>query len=492
MEKTDWESVNYAELRRYAKEAGFKANQKAEILRQILREHYSAGISGGGTPVQPQQPAAVEIMEVESVGVEPEAAQTEAVTTLDAAAFVTKRRGRRASKRHNSGEGLTECNPNINLVSPRCPSDENVPDSGNRSAKRRRVSAAQDSQMSGLAENKIETNGETQELREKEKKVTKPGKIPRLVKTNKPALKPVTPNFKKLHEAHFNKMESIDSYVQRKKKQLEAHSTSVKELKSLSDKTIAAKTAGKPQAVLKGRATPVEKKPVPDKRRHTHLASNKPAVQDSVPFKPSVLSTRRINVRFSELPHSNDEQKSTLAKTPARKSFVCTPVRRATVGTPARKSTVGTPARKSTVVTPARKSTVGTVEAETKASVLPSMKTPGSTFVFSAGNTTLTGTPGTSKKAAFDLKASLSRPLNYQPHKGKLKPFAPSQENSVGKPQTPPSKSVSKPAQTLQSHQKNFKQHQVQTRDERRAKHQGDRKQKKENMLGARRGLVMA
>lgn len=40
-------------------------------------------------------------------------------------------------------------------------------------------------------------------------------------------------DFKKLHEAHFNKMESIDSYVQRKTKQMDAYRNSVKELKVL-------------------------------------------------------------------------------------------------------------------------------------------------------------------------------------------------------------------------------------------------------------------
>lgn len=38
-------------------------------------------------------------------------------------------------------------------------------------------------------------------------------------------------DFKKLHEAHFNKMESIDSYVQRKNQQMVALRNTVKELK---------------------------------------------------------------------------------------------------------------------------------------------------------------------------------------------------------------------------------------------------------------------
>lgn len=38
-------------------------------------------------------------------------------------------------------------------------------------------------------------------------------------------------DFKKLHEAHFNKMESIDSYMQRRNKQMEVLRNSVKDLK---------------------------------------------------------------------------------------------------------------------------------------------------------------------------------------------------------------------------------------------------------------------
>lgn len=40
-----------------------------------------------------------------------------------------------------------------------------------------------------------------------------------------------SPDFRKLHEAHFSKMESIDSYVQRRNKQMEVFRNSVKDLK---------------------------------------------------------------------------------------------------------------------------------------------------------------------------------------------------------------------------------------------------------------------
>lgn len=39
------------------------------------------------------------------------------------------------------------------------------------------------------------------------------------------------PDFKKLHEAHFNKMESIVTYVERKKRTIDAFKNPVKELK---------------------------------------------------------------------------------------------------------------------------------------------------------------------------------------------------------------------------------------------------------------------
>ncbi|KAG7256911.1 hypothetical protein CRUP_036157 [Coryphaenoides rupestris] len=222
-------------------------------------------------------------------------------------------------------------------------------------------------------------------------------------------------------------MESIDSYVQRKTKQMEALKTSVQDLKALSERTLPKPAEGKqPPLVKRSRASPRSPAAVPKPQR-----AGKASQRETADFRPSVLSTRRINVRFSEATLDNGPKKSLLK-------------------TPVRMSTPGRPASDKRSVT-----NVSTA------------KSPGA-FVFT-GDTT-----------SFDLKASLSKPLSYRPHKGKLKPFGETKENNNNN------------SVVQSSHQKNYKQHQVQTREDRRVKQTQDRKQKKEGALGARRGLVMS
>ncbi|XP_051503714.1 nucleolar and spindle-associated protein 1 [Myxocyprinus asiaticus] len=439
----DLESLKYAELQRLAKEVGLKANMKADKLLKALKHHFS------------QQHTSENGNYAATADAHDSVSPVDAQDAPHTANFVTDRRGKgRTAKRK-----LSEPAPVITQIEEKPAESEE----SRRGSKRRKVSSTKDTQTpvppemsttedtleKGLESGETNKDSKDAHVEPSEKGTGRRtvGKIPRhegLMK-RKPALWPTTPNFKKLHEAHFKKMESIDSYVQRKNKQIEVIRTSVMELK----KAPASQASFFSPGVQ-------EKKPVPERRRVTQQSASKPALKDSSTFRPTILTNSKINVRFSQATQDN-EHKHSLVKTPARMSPHI--------------PLTSTPGRKSDIYSkPELNKTISTVN-----------KTPGVTpYVFS-GNNSMSATPGTTKKNTFDLKASLSRPLSYKPHKGKLKPFGAAQENTA----------LNK-SQTIPSHQKNYKEHQVQTREERRAKHTDYRKQKKENMLGARRGLVLA
>ncbi|XP_021430588.2 nucleolar and spindle-associated protein 1 isoform X2 [Oncorhynchus mykiss] len=534
------DSMKYAELRSLAKEIGLKTSKlKADKLLKVLKEHF-----------QQQGDVAVEQGDETGIAAQDDVNSTQEVNHSSQVddepflkhqtqEFVTKRRGRgRPKKRKEPEDEIFE-----KLVEPRI---------GQGSVKRRKTSAAKDSGTAAPVEEAQKTNVQTHpepghkdaapavtfEKGEGQEVVKPVGKIPRhegLLKRTKSMLKPTTPNFRKLHEAHFKRMESIDSYVERKTKQVDLFRSSVKELKVLSDKTLSNPTEGKTPgmsscaslfspasqrpatdqrrqtrfsgiksatdksrlsaskpATDKRRQTRVSaiksatdksrlsaSKPATDKRRETRVSAIKSATDKSrlsaskpatdkrrqtrvsgtnspqkdtvVPFRPTVLSTCRINVRFSQATRDN-EHKRPMVKTPAR------------------------PSTRVELVTPGKETKVGGNREVNRPSVPSSTKTPA--FVFNANTSVLSNTPGTNK-ANFDLKASLSKPLTYKPHKGKLKPYGETKENTADQ------------SQIVLSHQKNYKQHPVQTREQRRTKQTEDRKQKKVNMLGARRGLVM-
>ncbi|XP_036981253.1 nucleolar and spindle-associated protein 1 isoform X1 [Acanthopagrus latus] len=470
----DLDSMKYAELRSLAKELGLKANMKADKLLKAIKQHYEQEKNkeedGQGEEKDATAQQKEENSSMDSTQENKDSSCDEEFSSPTV--FVNTRRGRGNGTKRKipDPEPVTECD--AKLPPSTAEADSTVAASiGARGAKKRRVSFTKDSDKSKAEA----TDSEKQQPETKDEapvqgdavkatKVARAGRIPRYqgLQMNKPALKPITPNFKKLHEAHFKKMESIDSYVQRKTKQMDTYRSSAKELKQLPDKTKLSQADGKAQAKATRASmfSPivVNKRAAEDKRRHTLLSASKappkkPAGKEEALFRPTVLSTRRINVRFSEATHDN-EYKRSMVKTPARMSPCLTSS------------------------TPQKQAADGGKPNNVKTSTFSATKTPG-TFVFT-GNTSISKTPGTQKKINFDLKASLSRPLTYKPHTGKLKPFEEPKENTAG--------NISL---ISNSHQKNYKKHQVQTREDRRAKHMEGRKQKKENALGARRGLVM-
>ncbi|XP_068821404.1 nucleolar and spindle-associated protein 1 isoform X6 [Capricornis sumatraensis] len=217
-----------------------------------------------------------------------------------------------------------------------------------------------------------------------------------------------TPNFKKLHEARFKEMESIDQYVERKKKHFEEHN-SFNELKR--------------QPITKG----VPATPVPARGRlsvaftpgsqqrsqgRPHAGRSTLCVKGSA--KHSALSAAKMNVRFSAATKDNEHKRS-LTKTPARKS----------------------------------------------------------PHVTMSGNTP----KGQAVLGTHKLKTTRGESVA-----GKLKPWGQSKENN----------SLHEHVNRVSFHKKTYKQPRLQTREEQRKKHEQERKEKKEKVLGVRRGLIIA
>uniref|UniRef100_A0A8I5T851 Nucleolar and spindle associated protein 1 n=1 Tax=Pongo abelii TaxID=9601 RepID=A0A8I5T851_PONAB len=258
----------------------------------------------------------------------------------------------------------------------------------------------------------------------------------------------VSSDFKKLHEAHFKEMESIDQYIERKKKHFEEHN-SMNELKQPINKG-GVRTPVPPRGRLSVASTPIS-------QRRSQGQSCGPAGPSTLglrgSLKRSAISAAKTGVRFSAATKDNEHKRS-LTKTPARKSAHVT----MSGGTPKGEAVLGTHKLK-------------TITGNSAAVITPFKLT-----------TEATPTPVSNKKPVFDLKASLSRPLTYEPHKGKLKPWGQSKENNY----------LNQHVNRINFYKKTYKQPHLQTKEEQRKKREQERKEKKAKVLGMRRGLILA
>ncbi|KAG6935636.1 nucleolar and spindle associated protein 1 [Chelydra serpentina] len=483
------ESLKYSELQQVAKAAGLRANLKADKLLKALKQHFHEPKQENGSKDFGRSASS--------------STDTEELSSLEQVkpipvSFVTKRRGKGRKVATGKMASKEEINTNEeDMVLPvekeNYPerTEKEVPQDGDGKRRKRRQN------KEPVAKNKAPVNPAMHPMQslQREKMVsakrngvendTLPahppaGKIPRYVdrlsKTGKIGVKPITPNFKKLHEAHFEKMESIDAYIERKNKLIENFSNSINEVKML------AKKANHPKACEKGTPHSNSKKcsggrlflfsPHPQRgrfstsctpgnlRRSPRISvgtTNLSILSQKSSFNPSILSTTKMNVRFSEATKDNEHKRS-LTKTPSRKSpflEICTP--------------------------DSQKSGKPTIRNVTQHELTASKTNPNAItpFKFAAQ----TAEPTSTKKPTFDLKASLSRPLGYEPHRGRLKPWGDSKENTVL------TKSMNS---SVSSHTKDYKQPRLQTREGRREKHVQERKQKKAQLLRTRRGLSMA
>nr|XP_006128755.1 nucleolar and spindle-associated protein 1 [Pelodiscus sinensis] len=473
------ESLKYSELQQLAKAAGLRANLKADKLLKALKCHFHEPKQENGSKDFGRS--------ISSSTDTEDLSSPETVKPIPVS-FITKRR--RKGRKVETEKMASKEEINTNEEDMEIPAEK---EDGDRKSLKEcqneepldKNQAPDNLAMHHMQREKMVSAKRNGVQNDAPRILPQTGKIPQYVenlsKTGKTRIKPITPNFKKLHEAHFKKMESIDAYIERKNKLIENVSNSINEVKMLAKKANHPKTCerGTPHSNFKKRSTGSAFLFSPHLQRGRFSNSGTPGNPRCSPrisvgtvnrsilsrkssFNPSILSTTKMNVRFSEATKDNEHKRS-LTKTPSRKSpflEICTP-----------------DIQKSGKLT-TRKSMKGSTTSNelTKPKTSPNAVTP---FKFAAQP----AEPTSTKKPTFDLKASLSRPLGYQPHRGRLKPWGDTKENTVL------NKSINN---SVSSHTKDYKQPRLQTREGRREKHKQERKQKKAQMLGTRRGLPMA
>ncbi|XP_033647744.1 nucleolar and spindle-associated protein 1-like [Asterias rubens] len=292
-------------------------------------------------------------------------------------------------------------------------------------------------------------------------------KIP---KPRSKVIKPVTPGNKdwsRIHQTNFNKMESIDDYLARKRKRTDTLSASVKRAKLIADEAKAAvetlTTHRTPQSTAKKTAKPVS-------RAHpgnltfmspkTSLTKRRAASTKTTTKNPSILKgTASKTVTF----------KTSRLKTPTRAAVLLGGGIEPKLK---RKSTPGPRKSVSVLDTSAKKIT----EFSSRKSLGDSRRSIGELRKSIGGAITPFKSSQTPNKPSFDLKASLNKPLGYKPHTGKLKPL---QVSTLYKTAT---SNIQKAKDTL-------KKPVLKTREDRRAGAKQNRANKRANVLMSRRGI---
>lgn len=388
------ETLKYSELQRLAKAWGLKANLKADKLLNVLKQH---------TDEMKQETRCVIVTELS----EKEGSQNA---------------GSQKTKEKNQNECLANSTMAGNVA-------ENLATPSNQREKNCMAPRTVESKTPVDYFSGMEHCYSNSLSRSRRKKINS-----------------ATPNFKKLHEAQFKKMQSIDDYMKNKNKRIHNISNSMNKAKTCSSGLL---SPNPQKRKLSATCTPINLRRTPRDSR----IMDKNTLSHKSAFVSTGFSATKMNVRFSESTKDNEHKRS-LTKTPSRKTPF---LNNSTPGSQkSHKAVTGKKCTETTTERPVAETSANI--GVTLSKVIPETQPPIST-----------------KKPVFDLQASLSRPLNYQPHRGKLKPWGKSKENH----------------QSTCSHRTNYKQPLLQSREERREKHVQERKQRKNQVLETRRGLAV-
>ena len=210
--------------------------------------------------------------------------------------------------------------------------------------------------------------------------IQKKSEIPRFVKfANAQKVKSSArkvPNFAKLHEKNFKKMESLDDYVEKKKKLTDTVTKLMDKSRQLT-------------------------------REHTNIVMQ---VKSKLKFAPAVTSVDKMNLNFGNQPTST--QGAQPFKFSAKSDSKTAPLPKVL---PKERKDI-----KTTRTTKMGKRN-NTLNVDKESDAKPLLNITNTNKSMNNTNKSMNQTKTPSKK--FDLAASLAKPLTYQPHKGKLKPL---------------------------------------------------------------------
>uniref|UniRef100_A0A2K5WZ45 Nucleolar and spindle associated protein 1 n=1 Tax=Macaca fascicularis TaxID=9541 RepID=A0A2K5WZ45_MACFA len=298
------DSLKYSDLQNLAKSLGLRANLRADKLLKALKGHVKHEARKENENQDESQTSASSCDETEIQISNQEQAEREPT------GHVTKTRRRRRTVRvdPDSQQNHSE----IKISNPTEFQNHEKQEYQDLRATANVPSPPDEHQG---AENAVSSGNKDSKVPSKRKKSVYTDESSKPGKNKRTAITTPTPNFKKLHEAHFKEMESIDQYIERKKKHFEERN-SMNDLKQHPINKGGVRTPVPPRGRLSVASTPIG-------QRHSQGRSCGPASQSTLGLKRSLkrsaISAAKTSVRFSAATKDNEHKRS-LTKTPARKS----------------------------------------------------------------------------------------------------------------------------------------------------------------------------